>query len=105
VLASLAGHVVVGYRYFFSARNIRCVNGATNVVFTIAGKRHTAPCRASLIRISAQVEPHATYTIRVQAVRTHGHRVLKWGASYSGRLYMPGNEARWTPLAQLPAAV
>jgi hypothetical protein len=74
-------------------------------VFTIVGRRHTAPCRATLILISGQVAPHETYTIRVQAVKMHGRRVVKWGASYSGRLYMPGNEARWSPIAQLPPSV
>jgi hypothetical protein len=105
VLVSFTSHAVLGYRYFFSARGIRCIDGGTNVVFTIVGTRHTAPCRASLILISGQVAAHNTYTIRVQAVKMHGRRVVKWGASYSGRLYMPGNEARWNPIAQLPPSV
>jgi hypothetical protein len=40
----------------------------------------------------------------MQAVRMPRHRIVKRGASYSGRLYMPGNEGAWVPIPSLPPA-
>jgi len=95
----------LGYRYFFAAQHIRCINGATNLVFTVARARRSTPCRSGPILISGQLAPHKTYEIRVQAVRIRRHKVVKRGAPYSGRLYMPGNEVLWIPVAQLPPAI
>jgi hypothetical protein len=98
-------HTPIGYRYFFAAQHIRCINGATNLIFTVAHARHSTSCRPGPILISGQLAPHSTYQIRVQAVRERKHKVVKWGASYSGHLYMPGNEARWVPIAQVPPGI
>jgi hypothetical protein len=101
-LVALRTHAVLGYRYYFSAKHIRCINGATNVVFTVDRSEHIVPCRPGPMLINTQVAPHKTYRIRVLAVRIGRHRIVKSGASYSARLYMPGSEAQWIPIAQLP---
>ena len=96
---------VFDYRYYFTARSIRCVDGANAVVITLAGTRHFVPCRSSLVLIGRQVTPHKTYTIKVQAVIMRKHKIRKSGASYVNRLYMPGSEAAWIPVSQLPPTV
>ena len=102
VLVSLTTHKVVGYRYFFDATSVRCVNGANHVIFTVGRSRRTLSCKRSPILISGQLAPHKSYRIAVQAVRMRRRRVVKRGARYSGQLYMPGNEVHWTPISQLP---
>jgi sugar lactone lactonase YvrE len=85
-----------GYRYFFSARNMRCINGATDVAFTVGGSRHVAPCRRGLMLISKRLTPHRMYNVKVQALRMHRHRAVKKGPAHSWRVYMPGNEVNWS---------
>jgi hypothetical protein len=81
-----------GYRYLFSARGIRCINGATNVVLTVGGHRHVADCRQGLTLIGRALAPHKTYDVRVQAVRMRRYRITRRGPSYSWRVSMPGDE-------------
>jgi hypothetical protein len=102
ILVALPTHTIVGYRYFFEAGNIRCINGATNVVFTVGRRRRLMRCRPGPVLISGRVTPHRRYLIKVQAVTIRGGRIVKRGPMYSGRLYMPGSEGRWSPISQLP---
>jgi hypothetical protein len=104
-LVSRLTHAPLGYRYFFEARRIHCLNGATHLIFTVGGARHSTPCQRGPILISGEVAVHRTYAIRVQAIRVHKHRIVKRGASYSGQLYMPGSEASWTRVAQVPPSI
>ena len=104
-LVSRLTHAPLGYRYFFAARRIHCLNGATHLIFTAGGARRTTSCRPGPILISGEVAVHRTYAIRVQAIRVHKHRIVKRGASYSGQLYMPGSEASWTRVAQVPPSI
>jgi hypothetical protein len=101
-LISRATHQVVGYRYFFSAEHMHCINGATNVAFTIDSSRHVAPCTSHLILIGKQVSPHKTYTLHIQAVRMRKHRIVKRGPSHPWKAYMPGNEITWVPTGTVP---
>jgi hypothetical protein len=101
-LVSRATHRVVGYRYFFSAQDIHCVDGATNVLFTVGRTRHCARCTPGPILVSGKLAPHRTYRIHVQAVKMHKRRIVSRGTSYSGRLHMPGNEVHWSSIAKLP---
>jgi hypothetical protein len=102
VLIRRATRQIVGYRYYFSAQNIRCINGATNLLVTIGRRRHVLPCRSGLLLIGTQVAPHRTYTIHVEAVRMRRRRIVKRGPTYPWRAYMPGNEATWTPVSTPP---
>jgi hypothetical protein len=101
-LISVATHKLVGYRYYFAAQDIRCINSANNVVVTIGHSRHLVPRGRTLVRIGQEVAPHRRYAIRIQAVKMRKRKVVKHGASYSGRMYMPGSEAYWQPVTQLP---
>lgn len=97
-------HRIVGYRYYFVAQDIDCVNGATNLIFTVGHKRHTTGCPRTPIRISSAIKPNRRYRVRVEAVRIRHRRIVKRGASYSGRLYMPGNRGHWTLVSGIPPA-
>jgi hypothetical protein len=102
-LLSMPSHRLIGYRYFFDASEIRCVKHATNVIFTAGGSRHTVSCkRRGPLLITPRLAPHRRYRITVQAVRMRRGRIVNRGPVRSGRLYMPGSEARWVPIPRLP---
>jgi hypothetical protein len=101
-LVSLATHKVVGYRYFFSAQDIHCIDGATNILFTVGRSRRSARCTPGPILVSGKLAPHHTYRIHVQPIKMRKRHIVSRGTSYSGRLHMPGNEAHWSSIAKLP---
>jgi hypothetical protein len=98
-------HTVTDYRYFFSARNIHCVNGANRVILDLLGHTHYVPCSRSLVRIGGAVTPHKTYTIFVEAVIMRRHRIRKLGTAYVRNMYMPGEEGQWRLVSQPPPVV
>ena len=61
-----------------------------------------AACAHRLILISRALKPHKTYRVAVRAIRTHKRRIVRRGASYSGKLWMPGSEAHWKQISQVP---
>ena len=67
----------------------------------VGHEHHTVRCTPGPILISTPVAPLKTYNIRVLAVRMHRHRIVQ-GRLYSAQMYMPGNEASWYSIAQLP---
>lgn len=93
-------------RYFWGTSRVRCLNGATNLVFTVRRNRRLISrkrigCRRKISLASSEVAHHRTYAIRVQAVRMRRRRIVERGEAYRVRLYMPGNEARWVPVPGL----
>jgi hypothetical protein len=101
-LISETTHKVMGYRYYFAAQGMRCINGATDLVFTVANSRRVERCTQSLVVFSPQLSPHKRYSIDLQAVKMRRKRIVKRGASYTGSMYMPGNEVHWQPVSAVP---
>ena len=101
-LISLATHRVMGYRYYFTAQKMRCINGATDLIVTVQSTRRIERCTSRLIIVSPKVTPHKRYRVGVQAVKMRRRKIVKRGASYTGTMYMPGNEARWTLVSSVP---
>ena len=43
-------------------------------------------------------------SVRIPSAGGEAPPGTSWGPAYSASLYMPGNEARWKPISQLPPA-
>jgi hypothetical protein len=99
---------VIGLRspdrhFYWGTEQVRCLNGATNLIFTVRRShrlvsRRRLGCRRGISLASSRVRPHRSYAISVQAIRMRRGRVVTRGETYRTRLYMPGNEANWTPV-------
>ena len=99
-LTIVALRTLDGRRYFWGVQDAHCINGATHLVFRIGHSRKRVRCSRKIAVVSSSVRPHRYYTVRVRVVKIRKHRVTR-GASYSRRLYMPGNEALWIPIPGL----
>jgi hypothetical protein len=93
-------------RFYWGTARVRCLNGATNLVFTVRRKhklvsRRRLGCRRKISLASSAVRPHRTYAISVRAIRVRNGRVIARGETYRLRMRMPGNEANWVPVPDL----
>jgi hypothetical protein len=88
--------------YWFAARSVSCYHKASAILVAIGRSVRSVRCGATIMLASRPVAVHRSYRISLEAVRYgRHHAILSRGPVYKLTLYMPGDEAHWTPLSGL----
>jgi hypothetical protein len=88
------------WHYYFVVKPHNCVDHVTAVRFTVGGRSRTVACNTT--RKVGPLKPMHSYSISALAIRTrHGRAIgkVRLGAS---SLYLPGDDAAWTPAPYIP---
>jgi hypothetical protein len=89
------------WHYYFAARPYNCVNHVTEVRFAIGGgPSRTVACNAT--RKIGPLTPQRDYKITVTAIRTRRGKVIGKARLGTSSLYLPGDDAAWTPGPYIP---
>jgi outer membrane protein assembly factor BamB len=87
------------YQYWFAVTDVRCMNRASAIVITVAGRHLDDKCGAKIELASKSLAVHQHYNLTLQAIRYgRKHKVVARGRAYHEKLYMPGSEVQWTPI-------
>jgi len=88
------------WHYYFAVKPYNCVNQVTAVRFTVGGRSRIVACNST--RKVGPLKPMHSYSISALAIRIrHGKAIGKrhLGSSF---LYLPGEDAAWTPVGYIP---
>ena len=88
------------WHYYFAVEPVGCVDGVTAVRFTIGGVSRTVACNTR--RKIGPLAPQRTYLITAVALRTRRGKIVGRARLGSSRLYLPGDDAAWTPGPPIP---